>query len=151
MHLVMRRAASLGIVLAMVGDPGGGAVFAQSAARPVPASAAAQPPGKDIVHVSPLVVVADKDDGFVAATSLAGGRLATALRDTPVAYSVITRDLLDALNLSDTESALAWSVGAYAPPTSTLNYKFFNFEGGSSVMSLGIQTNAPSAISFCSS
>ncbi len=118
-------------------------MFAQSAVGPAPASLAAQPPSKDIVHVSPLVVVADKDDGFVAATSLAGGRLATALRDTPVAYSIITRDLLDALNLSDTESALAWSVGAYAPQTSTLNYKFFNFEGGSSVMSRGIQTNAP--------
>lgn len=143
MRLVLRRAASLGMVLALAGEPRGGAVFAQSAASPAPAAAAAQPPAKDIIQVSPLVVVADQDDGFVAATSLAGGRLSTALRDTPVAYSVITRDLLDALNLSDTESALAWAVGAYAPQTSTLNYKFFNFEGGSSVMSRGIQTNAP--------
>lgn len=95
------------------------------------------------VILSPLTVSAAKDRGFVAATSLAGGRLSTDLRDTPLAYSVITRELIDALMLLDTESALAWSVGAYAPPTNTQNYKFFNFEGGSSVMSRGIQTNAP--------
>ncbi|HEX2100571.1 MAG TPA: TonB-dependent receptor plug domain-containing protein, partial [Candidatus Synoicihabitans sp.] len=95
------------------------------------------------VILSPLIVSAEKDTGFVAASSLAGGRLATDLKDTPIAYSVITRELIDALMLLDTESALAWSVGAYAPPTNTQNYKFFNFEGGSSVMSRGIQTNAP--------
>lgn len=95
------------------------------------------------VVLSPFTVSTERDDGFVATSSLAGGRLATDLKDTPVAYSVITREFLDALNLTDTESAVAWSVGAYAPQTDNVNYKFFNNEAGSSVISRGIQTTEP--------
>ncbi|PTY06128.1 hypothetical protein DB347_11795 [Opitutaceae bacterium EW11] len=93
--------------------------------------------------LSPFRVEADKDDGFVPAELLSGTRMATPLAVTPLAYSVVTHDFIEALHLTDIESALAWSVGAYAPQTSTQNYKFFNFEGGSSIVSRGIQTNAP--------
>ena len=95
------------------------------------------------ILLSPFLVHAENDQGFVASTALAGNRLSTPLKDTPVAYSVVTRDIIDALALPDTESALAWSVGAYAPQSSTLNYKFYNNEGGSSIISRGQQTNAP--------
>lgn len=63
------------------------------------------------VVLSPFEVNAQQDHGFVAATSLAGGRLATDLKDTPVAYSVITRDFIDALGITDLTEAADWSTG----------------------------------------
>lgn len=107
--------------------------------QPPAASAAA----KETVQLSPFVVSTERDTGFVAASSLAGGRLATDLKDTPLAYSVMTRDFLDALNLFDTEEAMTWSVGAYLPYTDVTNYRYFNNEAGSSIISRGIQTTRP--------
>jgi outer membrane receptor for ferric coprogen and ferric-rhodotorulic acid len=52
------------------------------------------------IVLSPFEVRTDVDQGFVASSSLAGGRLATDLKDTPVAYSVLTRDVMDVLNLN---------------------------------------------------
>ncbi len=95
------------------------------------------------VVLSPFTISASKDVGFVAASSLAGGRLATDLKDTPLAYSVITREFLDTLNLFDSEEALSWSVGAYQPYTDVTNYRYFNTEAGSSIISRGIQTSRP--------
>ena len=43
------------------------------------------------VTLSPFEVSTSKDVGFVASSSLAGGRLAGELRYTPAAYSVLTR------------------------------------------------------------
>ena len=45
----------------------------------------------ETIVLSPFEVRTDLDTGFVATTSLAGGRLAGRLQDTPVAYSVLTR------------------------------------------------------------
>ncbi len=105
-------------------------------ARPAAASAE-----DSTVVLSPFLVATEKDEGFVAATSLAGGRLSTALKDTPVAYSVLTRDFLDVLNLTDTEQAMTWSVGSYLPIVSLSAYRYNDNEGGSSVISRGLQTN----------
>ena len=63
------------------------------------------------IVLSPFEVSTERDTGFVAASALAGGRLASELRDTPVAYSVITRDFIDALNLTDLQSAADWTTG----------------------------------------
>ena len=65
--------------------------------------------------LSPFEVKSDRDTGFAASSSLAGGRLAGDLRDTPVAYSVITRDFIDALGITDLQSAAEWAT------SSTLN------------------------------
>ena len=67
------------------------------------------------VVLSPFEVRNDRDNGFAASSSLAGGRLALDLRDTPAAYSVITREFIDALGLIDLQSAAEWA------PSSTLN------------------------------
>ena len=83
------------------------ATSAVPAARPVSAV-----PGEDAVRLSPFEVNTDRDTGFAATSSLAGGRLASDLRDTPVAYSVVTRDFLDALNLTDLQAAAEWTTSS---------------------------------------
>ncbi len=64
---------------------------------------------QDTVKLDPFQVSADTDVGFVAASSLAGGRIATALKDTPVAYSVITKEFLEAFSITDVTQAAEWT------------------------------------------
>ncbi len=79
-----------------------------------PASGAETTTRKDpeVLELSPFTVTSSNDVGFVAASSLAGGRIATALKDTPVAYSVITSEFLEAFNLTDVAQAATWTVNS---------------------------------------
>ena len=77
---------------------------------PVPPPVPARP--EEAVVLSPFEVSTSKDVGFVAASSLAGGRLAGDLKDTPVAYSVLTREFLDALDITDLMAASEWTVNS---------------------------------------
>src|SRR3954471_19652792 len=65
---------------------------------------------EDTIKLDPFSVSAQSDVGFVAANSLAGGRIATALKDTPVAYSVLTSEFLEAFNINDAGKAAEFSV-----------------------------------------
>ena len=56
-----------------------------SSAQNAPALSSSAPAKEEAVLLSPFTVTTDRDVGFVAASSLAGGRLATDLADTPVA------------------------------------------------------------------
>ena len=67
----------------------------------------------EAIVLSPFTVNIDKDDGFVASSSFAGGRLAGELKDTPVAYSVLTKDFIEALNLTDLNKTMEWMPGTY--------------------------------------
>jgi len=80
----------------------------------------------EAVQLSPFTVNTDKDTGFAASSSLAGGRLATDLRDTPASYSVITREFIDALSLNDLQSAAEWSTGSDSIPNNG-DATFFTF------------------------
>src|SRR5262245_19151893 len=62
------------------------------------------------VKLDPFNVNATSDVGFVAANSLAGGRMTMALKDTPVAYSVLTSEFLEAFNITDAGKASDFSV-----------------------------------------
>jgi outer membrane receptor for ferric coprogen and ferric-rhodotorulic acid len=73
---------------------------------PVPATR------EDAVVLSPFTVTTDRDAGFVGASSLAGGRLASDLKDTAADYSVQTRDFLDALGITDLQEAAQWTVNS---------------------------------------
>src|SRR6185295_19788159 len=66
--------------------------------------------GDETIKLDPFKVGADQDVGFVAANSLAGGRITTALKDTPVAYSVLTSEFLEAFNITDAAKASDFSV-----------------------------------------
>jgi outer membrane receptor protein involved in Fe transport len=68
-------------------------------------------PTEETLVLSPFTVDATRDQGFVAASALAGGRLSTELRNTPAAYSVLTRDFIDALSLTNLTNAQQWTTG----------------------------------------
>ncbi len=85
----------------------------QTTGSPAPAP---QPAAEEkTIELSPFEVTSDRDTGFAATSSLAGGRLATELRDTPVAYSVMTREFIDALEITDLLEATSWSTGNTEP------------------------------------
>jgi len=65
-----------------------------------------------VIELSPFIVDTSRDVGFVASDSLAGGRLSSDLRDTAAAYSVLTREFIDALQLTDLKDATKWTVNA---------------------------------------
>lgn len=84
-----------------------GATRADSRGRP-----SGNPTSDELITLTPFEVSTARDDGFVASQSLAGGRLAGDLKDTPAAYSVMTRELIDALNIIDLTEANEWMVNA---------------------------------------
>jgi outer membrane receptor protein involved in Fe transport len=93
-------------------------------------------PDKPAIVLSPFQVDATRDTGFVAASSLAGGRLAGDLKDTPAAYSVQTREFIDALNITDLTDASKWAVNVATTQDQGANEIFgapsqISFRGGS--------------------
>lgn len=62
--------------------------------------------------MSPFVVSTDKDAGYVAANTLAGSRLNTSLFQTPVAISVLNKELLDDLGAENTRDFLKFATNA---------------------------------------
>lgn len=103
-------------------------------------SGAAKESGDATVRLTPFTVSTDKDTGFAAASALAGGRLATDLRDTPAAYNVINRDFIDALNLTDLQSAQNWATGAtFQSDIGTFNFTTFTVRYNSRGVSAGQQ------------
>src|SRR5688500_10626576 len=114
--------------------------FSQSTAsrQNAPASAAAE--SVDTVSLSPFEVSTSKDVGFVASSSLAGGRLAGELRDTPAAYSVLTREFIDALGLIDLSAASEWTVNS---TNATTNGSEEIFGTVQQINSRGVSASAP--------
>lgn len=86
----------------------GAASFAQTVA---PAKTAA---AEEAVVLSPFEVATNRDYGYTATNSLAGGRLSTELMKTPASISVMTREFLDDLGISDVQGALRWAANSVA-------------------------------------
>jgi hypothetical protein len=66
---------------------------------------------EQVVRLNPFEVIDLKDGGFQSSSVGSGTRLALDLRDTPVAYSVINREFIDALGITDLAEAAAWATG----------------------------------------
>lgn len=121
--------------LAMAASLETGSIFAQTAAP-----AQTQTKKDSIVILSPFEVRADQDKGFVASSSLAGGRLAGELKDTPVAYSVLTRDFIDALQLTDLTEMVKWAPNSYDLAD---NNQTYDTGGSIRIASRGVASNSP--------
>jgi len=83
------------------------------AAQVSPAKTSPSSPREDETLVlSPFEVTGSKDDGYVAASTLAGSRLNTSLADTPAAVSVFTKDFLDDIGALSNVDALQYGLNA---------------------------------------
>ncbi|MBI4625265.1 MAG: TonB-dependent receptor plug domain-containing protein [Verrucomicrobia bacterium] len=80
---------------------------ARAASAPVPAVSKEEP-----VELSPFVVSELTETGYAATNTLEGSRLNTALRDTPGAISVFTKDFLDDLAATNLEEILRYDLSA---------------------------------------
>lgn len=76
--------------------------------------ASAEKRDDEVMVLSPFVVSTQRDFGYTATSSLAGGRLATDLQKTPAAISVLTREFLDDIGVTDIQGALAWGTNTGA-------------------------------------
>jgi iron complex outermembrane recepter protein len=69
----------------------------------------AQTDKEKAVELSPFVVNADADVGYLAGNTLAGSRMNTPLKDTAASLSVLTAEFLKDIGATDLTSALEWS------------------------------------------
>ena len=129
-----RRLATIGTLLILATAP------VASAQTPPAAAEKPKPVPNGPVSLTPFEVNSDRDTGFAAASSLAGGRLASDLRDTPAAFSVINREFIDALNLTDLMQAQNWATGStFQSDIGTFNFTTFTVRYNSRGVSAGQQ------------
>jgi outer membrane receptor protein involved in Fe transport len=88
---------------------------------PLPAQTApsASAPDDQPIVLAPFTVNTERDNGYTAVDSLAGGRMATPIRVTPSSVSSLTRQFIDDLALTNIQDALKWSLNVV--PTSFRN------------------------------
>jgi len=71
----------------------------------------ATPTTNDTLVLSPFSVTTSKDTGYVATSTLAGTRLNTPLRDTPIAISVFTEEFLKDMDAVTMADVLQFAIG----------------------------------------
>jgi outer membrane receptor protein involved in Fe transport len=116
--------------------------FSQQAPT-APATTTTSTAQQDTIQLDPFSVSADQDVGFVAASSLAGGRIATALKDTPVAYSVITKEFLDAFNITNVAEAGQWTTNSNFTQGDNTAYGYGGNADAGATRIRGISANSP--------
>lgn len=82
---------------------------ASAPATPTSATANAAAAGEDALTLNPFVVSSGQDVGYLAGNTLAGSRLNTAIKDTPVTIDVFTPELLKDLGATSLEDAMAYA------------------------------------------
>ncbi len=63
----------------------------------------------EVIALSPFHVNTERDTGFAAINAGTATRLALDIQDLPAAYSVMTREFIDALGITNAQDAMAWS------------------------------------------
>jgi len=66
----------------------------------------------EVIELSPFVVTSDNDQGYRAASTLAGTRLRTDLKDVAASVSVITKDFMTDINATNYEALLNYTLGS---------------------------------------
>lgn len=78
--------------------------------RPAPALAPAAPqPADDVLTMNPFTVEDSRDVGYMATHSLAGTRLRTDLRDLASSVTVLTKELIEDLGATDSQTLLSYA------------------------------------------
>jgi len=89
----------------------------------------ASPKPEETIMLSPFEVRTERDVGYQAASTLAGGRINTDLKDTSAAISVLNRQFLDDISSTSITDAMEWSVNAAPGYDSGLTENGSNFRG----------------------
>ena len=97
---------------------------------PAPPTAETTPAAKnEAVLLNPFQVSTDKDTGYAADSSLAGGRASTPLKLTPASISVMTQQFMDDMNVTNLLDAIGWTVNVETRTQESLNQgPFGSFE-----------------------
>ncbi len=91
-----------------------GAAFSVAYAQTAPAAPAADVQ-KDAILLTPFEVSTDKDRGYAAGNTLAGGRINTPLELTPSSIQVITKQFMDDFAITDFNDAAQWTMNVDLP------------------------------------
>jgi outer membrane receptor protein involved in Fe transport len=103
--------AAVALIAAFASLPSGArAQAAPKPPAPTPAAAAAVAEGEPI-ELSPFSVTTDKNEGYLATSSLAGTRLNTSLRDIAAPISVITPQFLQDTGVTNVTELLVYTTG----------------------------------------
>ncbi len=70
--------------------------------------------GDAVVDLSPFVVQSDRDTGYQAATTLAGTRINTPIKDLAAAISVYNKELLEDIGATNSSDLLVFATGMEA-------------------------------------
>ncbi|HVZ66588.1 MAG TPA: TonB-dependent receptor plug domain-containing protein [Lacunisphaera sp.] len=84
---------------------------APARAQTAPADPALTPPKDEIITLTPFEVTASNQESYTAATTLAGNRLNTELRDVGSAVTVITKEFLKDVGATNNNSLLQYTTG----------------------------------------
>lgn len=66
----------------------------------------------EVVMLNPFEVSAERDHGYQATTTLAGGRIQTELKDTPATVSILTKEFMQDLGLDNIVDFSTWAPNA---------------------------------------
>jgi outer membrane receptor protein involved in Fe transport len=113
-----RSTAALALCLTLLPWPLSGQMNPTGARSPEPAT-------DSVVTLSPFEVNTDRDTGYQAANTLAGGRIETAVDRTPAAISILTREFLDDIAANNFNDAAVWSPNSFlvAPTSDFSDYR----------------------------
>ncbi len=89
------------LLLAVAGIP--------TSAQTVPTPASLPPTAEGVVALSPFVTTAGSETGYIATSSLAGGRINTPLRDIAAQVDVLTLEFIQDIGATSIEEAVAFS------------------------------------------
>ena len=117
-------------------------VLAPSAAmaQQTPAPAAATAAEGDTIQLTPFEVTASNDTGYVTATTLAGTRLSTDLKDLGTSLSIYNQAFLNDIGATDNQSLLSYTLGTETGGI----YGNFSGTGGGIAPNIGASLNPSS-------
>jgi iron complex outermembrane recepter protein len=129
--MILLRAGSPSLISRIAVLALGACLAAPARAQTVAANPSTRATSSDgTITLSPFEVNTDRDVGYTASNSLAGGRLNTDLRDTAAAISVFTKDFLDDIGITNVNQALDYGLNLASETEQTGNLSVennFNF------------------------
>jgi outer membrane receptor protein involved in Fe transport len=93
----------------------------------------------EVLVLNPLVVNAEKDDGFMATNAGSATKLGLDMADMSAAYSVMTGDFVEALGITDVKEAILWSTNG-SPVFDGQGADLFNIPSLANVRGVGLHT-----------